>query len=93
MALCRRRCFCCYRSVGLHVGFIFPERFLSEAERRKAIEYRKQYRSWRLKANRGSHGEFSKVLRGRAFFLHAPRRVALFRAPYLAHASVGRLLS
>jgi len=43
-------------------GFIFPERFLSEAERRKAIEYRKQYRSWRLKANRGSHGEFSKVV-------------------------------
>jgi hypothetical protein len=90
--VCRRRCFCCYRSVGLHVGFIFPERFLSEAERRKAIEYRKQYRSWRLKANRGSHGEFSKVLPALSFCMRL-RRVALFRAPYLAHASVGRLLS
>ncbi len=71
-------------SVRLYVGFIFPERFLSEAERRKAIEYRKQYRSWRLKANRGSHGEFSKVPPALSFCMRL-RRVALFRAPYLAH--------
>jgi hypothetical protein len=47
-----------FRSVP---GFIFPENFLSEADRLKAMEYRKKYRSWRLKANHGSHGEFSKV--------------------------------
>merc|ERR1711939_1274965 len=28
----------------------------------KALEYRKQYRSWRTKQNHGSHGEFNRVV-------------------------------
>jgi len=67
-------------------GFIFPENFLSEADRLKAMEYRKKYRSWRLKANHGSHGEFSKVVElmpGKPELrpLAAPRKAEPLSAP------------
>lgn len=43
-------------------GFIFPENYMSAQEREKALEYRKQYRSWRTKQNHGSHGEFNQIV-------------------------------